>query len=392
MEQTKTKIVTLDFVLLFLVSTALCTGMNMLNVICPLFVIEDLGRTTAASGLLSAVYTLSSCAARPASGVLSDRMGRRVMMAVGCAVFAAGCLLCGLIPTLAILLMGRIFQGMGYAVASTANNAASTDVIPQSRMAEGIGYFGTSQSVAGALGPALASVLVDLVGNRLSFYVAGAFCLLAALLSLFFRRPHTPPPPREKRRAGLSLDALAERTALLPSAFEGLSVFFFSGIMCFFTPYLKVERGFDAWVAGSFFAVSAVVIVLFRLGFSRFVGRVSHLWFLLPAYAAMLVLCLSAPYSNSAFPFLALGALFGLGHGSVWTAMGSAAVEHAPPERRGMANATFYLAFDAAIGLGAALWGVVISAVGYVLCFRIMAAGFVLLALAAIPVFRKKAA
>ena len=157
MEQTKTKIVTLDFVLLFLVSTALCTGMNMLNVICPLFVIEDLGRTTAASGLLSAVYTLSSCAARPASGVLSDRMGRRVMMAVGCAVFAAGCLLCGLIPTLAILLMGRIFQGMGYAVASTANNAASTDVIPQSRMAEGIGYFGTSQSVAGALGPALAS-------------------------------------------------------------------------------------------------------------------------------------------------------------------------------------------------------------------------------------------
>ena len=55
--------------------------------------------------------------------------------------------------------------------ATAACNTASTDVIPEARISEGIGYFGMSQSVASAFGPAIASVAVGWLGNRFSLLV-----------------------------------------------------------------------------------------------------------------------------------------------------------------------------------------------------------------------------
>lgn len=386
----RSPILTKDFVLLFAVALALFTGMNMLNVAVPLFVIEDLGGNTAITGLLSSVYTLSACLMRPLGGVLSDRLGRRSVMVGGCALFCAASAFCGAVPVLTALFLGRILQGVGYSTASTANNTASTDVIPQERMAEGIGYFGMSQSVAGAIGPALASVLIGAVGNRnCLFWVAGCGALGVALsLLVRYESRGKEARPRNQASGSIKFRDNIEKTAILPSVVEFFSLFCLVSVMCFFTPYLKVERGFDPWVAGAFFAVSAVTIVVLRLLFSRFVGKCSHLWFLLPSFGLMIALCFSAPFVTEVPGFLLLGAVYGASHGLVWMAMGSEAVRHAPPERRGMANATFYLAFDAAIGLGAATWGILINAVGYDGTYRLVAFCFAALSVAVFFLFR----
>ncbi len=390
------KIITRDFVLLFAMALMLYTGMNMLTVIVPLFVIEDLGSNTAITGLLSTVYTLAACLTRPVAGNLSDSFRRRTVMVAGCVIFLIASAFCGLVPVLAALFLGRILQGVGYSVASTANNTASMDVIPPSRLGEGIGYFGMSQSVAGAIGPALASVIVGLLGNRFSFFgvaVCGLLGVVIALCVTYEKRQKTPQAKKLQEvqpRRGLK-DSI-EKTALRAALIEFVSLFCIVSMMCFATPYLKVEQGFAAWVPGTFFAVSAVVIVLLRLAFSRFVGKCSHLVFLLPAYGAMILLCLGLPHAESAAAVIAMGVLYGAGHGLVWMAMGYEAVRAAPQERKGMANATFYLAFDAAIGLGAAFWGFLIEYIGYVPAYRVAAVCFVVLAVVAGVVFRKRTA
>ena len=70
--------------------------------------------------------------------------------------------------------------------------------------------------------------------------------------------------------------------------------------------------------------------------------------------------------------------------------LGSEAVRLAPPERRGAANATFYFAFDAAIGLGSAFWGILIDWVGYSRCFTSIIAAAGILAAVSIPVFHRR--
>ena len=66
---------------------------------------------------------------------------------------------------------------------------------------------------------------------------------------------------------------------------------------------------------------------------------------------------------------------------------GALAVNRAAPQRRGAANATFYLAFDAAIGLGAAAWGALIDAAGYVTTYRLTACGYGLMMVIAAIIF-----
>ncbi len=384
----KQKMISGSFVLLFIFSVAICTAMNMLNVIIPLYVTETLKSTAATAGLMTTVYTVSACASRPINGVLTDRTGRRIMMALGSGLFCIGCLISGLVPTILALTICRILMGVGYSAASTANNTASTDVIPADRMAEGIGYFGMSQSVASAFGPALASVVTVALGNQNSLLAVAAVCALALVLTLAIRYEKAPgyqKPQAEEKSSG----GFFEKTAIIPALFEGLFLFLTSLPMCFATLYI-VSRGYSSAVAGSFFVVASVVIVAVRLLLSGLMNRLHTLWFLIPGIFALIALCLLLPVVDSFMGFMVCGALHGLSHGIVWMVLGSEAVRNAPADRRGAANATFYFAFDAAIGLGAAFWGAMIDNVGYNVSFIVVVAVSVLLILASIPAFRRR--
>ena len=386
----KQKMVTGSFVLLFIFSVAICTAMNMLNVIIPLYVTETLQGTAATAGLMTTFYTVAACASRPINGALTDKVGRRVMMAIGSALFCVGCLVSGLVPAIAALTICRILMGVGYSAASTANNTASTDVIPPDRMAEGIGYFGMSQSVASAFGPALASVVTVTLGNQNSLLAVAAVCGLALVLSLtisYEKAPgyQKPQPENEEKSSG----GFFEKAAILPALFEGLFLFLTSLPMCFATLYI-VSRGYSSAVAGSFFVVASIVIVAVRLLLSGLMNRFGPLWFLIPGIGALIALCVLLPLVDSVMGFMVCGALHGLSHGIVWMVLGSEAVRNAPADRRGAANATFYFAFDAAIGLGAAFWGMMIDNVGYNMSFSVIVVACVLLIAAIIPVFRKQ--
>lgn len=377
-------ILTRDFILLFIISVAVCTAMNMLNVLIPLFVTEDLGGTTATCGFLSTGYLLASCLSRPFNGILVDRLGRRVMMCAGALLFGVALLLCNWISAIALIFLLRILMGVGYSAASTANNTASTDVIPPSRMSEGIGYFGISQNFANAAGPAVAAFLLGFLTNRSALVSGGILCFAAAALALLVNYERKNPPAKS---AGKKPGFAFEKTAAVASLLQGFSIFFVSSMMCFMTLYV-VNRGFSSGVAGTFFVLSSIVIILVRMVFSRFVERVPRWVLLTPAYAILLLAALLLPFVNSPAAFYGISVLYGLGHGTVWTTLGSEAVRRASPERRGAANATFYFAFDAGIGTGAAVWGSIIDWLGFAASFRIAGAGFAVLAAAAVLAFR----
>lgn len=384
----KPKLITKDFVLLFLVSIAICTGMNMLNVTVPLYVTQDLGGSVGTAGLMSTLYTIAACASRPVSGILTDRLGRRAVMVIGSVLFGAACLFCGLIPAIVCMALCRVLMGVGYAGVSTANNTASTDIIPPQRMSEGVGYFGMSQSVAGAMGPAIAAWAIAAVGNRSSLWGTAIFAAVAAGLSLvvvYEKKPGYQKPQAEERRG-----TAFEKTAMLPSLYQGLYLLLGSCLMCFMTLYIVETRGYSSTVAGNFFLLSSVIIVLIRVALSRFIGRIGTGLFLLPGFLAQIAACIALPFADSEAAFMGIALLFGCAHGIIWMVLGSEAVRLAPPERRSAANATFYFAFDAAIGIGAAIWGQVIDHIGFASCFTIVGCLTAVVALSALPAFWKR--
>ncbi len=82
------------------------------------------------------------------------------------------------------------------------------------------------------------------------------------------------------------------------------------------------------------------------------------------AVLIMTAMILLAWLPSSLVMFIAAG-LYGLGFGSVQQALQAWAVQDAPMNRKGMANATFFSFFDLGVGIGAMAFGQIGHLFGY---------------------------
>lgn len=117
------------------------------------------------------------------AGRLGDVLGRRRLLLAGLALFTAASGLCGVAPTLWLLVAARAAQGVGAAVMMALTLAFVGETVPKSRTGRAMGLLGTMSAVGTALGPSLGGVLVAGFGWRALFLVTvplgGAAFLLA---------------------------------------------------------------------------------------------------------------------------------------------------------------------------------------------------------------------
>ncbi len=132
---------------------------------------RDLG--AGAAGLQWTVngYALSLASLVLLGGSLGDRFGRRRVFLIGVTWFALASLLCGLAPTIELLIAARILQGVGGALLTPGALAileASFDPDDRSRA---IGAWSGLGGIGGALGPFLGGWLVEIGSWRWIFLI-----------------------------------------------------------------------------------------------------------------------------------------------------------------------------------------------------------------------------
>jgi MFS family permease len=114
-------------------------------------------------------------------GQFSDRFGRKLLYVYGFAVFTVGSALCGLAPTVAVLIAARVLQALGAAMLQANSVALISEAVPRSSLPRAIGVQGAAQAIGLALGPAVGGALLALGGWRLIFLInlpAGAIGLI----------------------------------------------------------------------------------------------------------------------------------------------------------------------------------------------------------------------
>ena len=125
-------------------------------------------------------YLLVLVATVATVGRIADAVGRKLLYVYGFGVFTAGSVLCGLAPTLVVLIAARVLQAVGAAMLQANSVALITEAVPRSLLGRAIGVQGTAQALGLALGPVVGGVLLALGGWRLIFLVnlpAGAIGL-----------------------------------------------------------------------------------------------------------------------------------------------------------------------------------------------------------------------
>lgn len=117
------------------------------------------------------------------AGRLGDLLGRRRLLVAGVSLFTVSSALCGLAPTLWLLIAARAAQGLGAAAMLALTTAFVAGTVPRAETGRAMGLLGTVSAVGTALGPTLGGVLIAASGWRAVFLVSVPLGVLAALLT-----------------------------------------------------------------------------------------------------------------------------------------------------------------------------------------------------------------
>ncbi len=331
----------------------------MLVALVPLYAF-DLGLSATQIGLTSTLYFASAALSRPLAGWLVDAKGRWSIMLLGVSLFtiATGLFLLSLPVWLFLAL--RAVQGAGFSLNGTAVATLATDIIPEKKLAEGLGILSLEQTVVTIFAPGLALTLRQTAGYEVAFGVALAFCLLNFILRLALAKPAKEVEKRRKTEmlapARIDLKQLVEKDAWRPSTVMLCFMFGTTSVNTFLAAY-GIQQGIEN--VGPFFVASGIALAISRLLMGGLRKRLSLTSIVSFGVLFSTVSMSLIYYAHSMTMLIAAGACFGFGAGVVSPAMNSISVLSAKPEARGRASATFFFALDVSTAVGAWVLGIV---------------------------------
>lgn len=150
------------------------------------------GLDTERIGLLVAVYPAVWGVGQLATGALSDRLGRKGLIAAGMWVQAGGLFLTLLSRTFWLWLIGAVLLGIGTALVYPTLLAAVSDVAHPSWRASAIGVYRLWRDSGYAVGALLAGILADLLNISWAIGVVGALTFLSGVMVAALMRETLP--------------------------------------------------------------------------------------------------------------------------------------------------------------------------------------------------------
>ena len=135
---------------------------------------------------VSLAYLLSLASLILIFGKLADMIGRRWLYIIGFALFSISSLFCGLAPTLSILVVFRVLQGMGAALLQANSVSIITFSTPKKDLGKAIGIQASAQGIGLSLGPVVGGALLSFVSWKWLFFINLPVGVLGTILGIIF--------------------------------------------------------------------------------------------------------------------------------------------------------------------------------------------------------------
>lgn len=358
--QMKEKLWTRNFILALVITIGVNLACNLLLSTISIYA-KQITSVDTYTGIMTGAFTLAALFIRIVAGKMLDKIGRRKVLIFGIGITVVSTIMYLLTSNIYIIIFLRVMQGIGFGISSTAIATIVTDVTPESRMLEGIGYSGVGITITTAIGPSIALALVgkEYDNFNLLFIATAAVALFTILLS--FRLSYKENVVKKEEVAsdgkGITISKI-----IVPSTVLFLAAVAESTILTF-TALYGIELGFSN--IGLFFTINAIGILSSRLFINQIVNKLGTNIVVSGGVVIFAASIFGMAISETYIMLILMGFLCGVMVGSLLPIVNLLILDSVSKSNRGMANAMYYALIDGGYGIGSIMWGKVVIACGY---------------------------
>lgn len=335
-----------NFIIACIANFLVASSFNLLMPTIPIYLSEELGVSPSKIGIVLSSYAIALLIIRPFCGYWVDVYARKPLFLIGLTLFIGTFIGYYFALTVVFFIVLRFVHGLFWGLTTVSANTVAIDIIPASRRAEGIGFFGVNTNLAMAIAPLIAVNIYD----QYSFNTLITCALFMGTISIFVVLL-IKVPMREKldKTPPISLDRFILIKAL-PILVNQLCLSFGWGTLVAFAVLYGKETGIHN--PGIFFLFLALGIILSRVTSGRFVDRGYLHQVMIIALVVISLGFVGFALLNNIYFFCFSAFLIGIGYGTLFPALQTIYINMAPPSKRGTANSTYLTGFDLGIGGG----------------------------------------
>ena len=325
-----------------------------------------LGAGIAIAGFVVGLSTGTATVLRPVSGFLSDRVNKKTNLTVSATAFTIAAFGCAISDSVFWVALFSVVQGIALSFKGIGMASLVAMSVPSNRIGTAVGGIGLISTLALAVGPALGTLISEVIDIRASFYIAGALCLVGCVISFFYKAPAAAAGKKEELTLegdGPLIARLARLSFHFPTLpFAVLAVF----VMCAHSSMTGLVLSMSTMgylESGSLYFTSYALAALLSRPVA---GRLSDAYGVaavgVPGLLIAAVGMAELVFFHSWIAVVVSGVLMGLGQAASHSAVQAEAVRGVDSAHLGRATNTYYLGVDIGIASGPFAGGAIIAA------------------------------
>lgn len=326
----------------------------------------SIGASAGLMGIIGGLMNLCSLFCRPLVGNLADRISKYKVSFWGAGLMALSCIGYIVAWNPLLVVISRIVNGIGFACCSVCMSTWMSNMLPREKIGSGMGFYGMMNALGMAIGPAIGVSVYQLFGYRAAFFIALVLALGTIVIIQFISDKGEPVPADTGSSQTASSDIKTGnvqkgRIQIVDKKVIPIAVI----IMLFTIPYCATQSFLVNYTEARhlpvsvslFFPLYAVVLLVLRFSMKSLFDKLPFWMFLSGSAASALlsIFCLTFMDNNIWLFFAAL--FMAGGYGIMCSVCQSTAILLAGPEKRGLANSTYYVGLDLGMTLGPMIGG-----------------------------------
>ncbi|MBM7609757.1 MFS family permease [Lysinibacillus composti] len=363
MDQVKVKLWTNQYIMIVILSLVIFAAFYMITAGFPIFV-STISDNPAIAGTMTTTLMVASLVTRFFASVMIQKVNMKLLLIIFHLYFIGTIGLTFLSDSIGFLIFIRALQGIGFCMLTNLVFTISSNIVPKSRLGEGLVFFAMSTSIGTTIGPLIAIAYLANYSFKSMMVVTLGLMIFALVCSFFTKNTgkleKKRPQPTNKEPF---YKYMFDRRVLLPSILVAFNYMAIAGTVNFVGAFGK-EINLGGSIS-QFFIAQGISMVFVRSISGKIFDRFGHRILIIPGAISGAIGLTLLGLSTSMWMVLVSGVLFGIAFAILQPIIQAWALTLVPPEKKATANSMLLIFMDSGMAIGSLGLGFLAKMVGY---------------------------